>query len=211
MKTTHDNVVKGAATTYEEAARSVRDDAVAKIARAGGALYDANYDPELVEAIAECMALCAEYNGLHPADETRRAELLAQILGSVGEGARIWAPFWCDYGRNVRVGRNFFGNRGLQLLDAAPITFGDDVFVGPNCVFATAGHPLESDLRRQGLEYARPISVGDDVWFGMGALVCPGVTIGSRSVVAAGAVVTRDVEDGCLVAGVPARVVKRVG
>ena len=120
----------------------------------------------------------------------------------------IEPPFYVDYGSNVSVGRNFCANFNCTMLDCAKIVIGDNVFLAPGVQLYTATHPLDA-IERRSTEYAQPISIGDDVWIGGCAIVLPGVSIGSRVVVAAGAVVTKDVEDGVVVAGVPARVIKR--
>lgn len=120
----------------------------------------------------------------------------------------INAPFYCDYGFNIFAGRNFFVNYNCVILDGAKVTFGDNVFIAPNCTFTTAGHPLDVEQRNQGLEIALPITVGDNVWFGANVCVLPGVTIGSGSVIAAGSVVNRDIPSGVLAGGVPCRVIR---
>ena len=128
----------------------------------------------------------------------------------MGSGCRILAPFWCDYGCHIRVGREFFANHNMVILDAAPVTFGDHVFVAPNCGFYTSGHPIDAERRDRGLEYAYPITVGDHVWFGAGVHVMPGVTIGSNVVIGAGSVVTRDIPDGSVAVGNPCRVIRPI-
>lgn len=177
---------------------------------AAGLLYDANYDPEIVSERTACHDLCFRYNALPPSAESERTELLGRILGAAGEGLHIESPFYCDLGRNIRVGRNFYANFNLVVLDEAPVTFGNDVFIAPGCGFHTAGHPLDAAQRRRGLEYARPITVGDDVWIGAGVQVCPGVTIGSNVVIGAGSVVTRDIPSDCVAYGNPCRVARRL-
>jgi len=176
--------------------------------RDAGELYDNNYDPEICALMDRCKDQCQEYNALRPSDWAGRNAMLRTFIGSVGENVRVLSPFWCDFGSHITFGDRFYANHGLVIDDEAKVTFGKDVFVAPNCVFATAGHPLDYERRNKGLEYAFPITVGDNVWFGAGVLVLPGVTIGSNVVVAAGAVVNRDVPSNCLVAGVPARKVK---
>lgn len=175
-----------------------------------GELYDANYDPELVRLMDECKDKCWEYNQIKPSDWNAKDAKLREIVGSVASGVRVQAPFWCDYGANITFGANLYANHGLVILDGAKVIFGKNVFIAPNCGFHTAGHPLDAERRNKGLEYARPITVGDNVWFGAGVQVLPGVTIGEGSVVAAGAVVTKDVPPRTLVAGVPAKVVKTI-
>lgn len=189
----------------------VRERVAAMTARTAGRLYDANFDPEVIDALHECAELCWRYNQLAPSDAARRAQMIDEILGSHGAGPNFVQPFFVDYGKNLSVGDNFFANHGLQVLDAAPVTFGDNVYIAPNCVFSTAGHPIDAGLRNQGLEYALPITVGSDVWFGMGVLVCPGVTIGSNVVIGAGSVVTKDVPPGVVAVGNPCRVLREIG
>ena len=173
-----------------------------------GMLYDANYDPQLIEERLECKELCRDYNELRPKDIAGRNALLRKILGAAGDGLLVEQPFYCDYGYNIRVGKNFFANFNLVILDEAPVTFGDNVFVAPNCGFYTAGHPVDAPERNIGLEYARPITVGNDVWIGAGVSVLPGVTIGSNCVIGAGSVVTRDIPSNSIAVGNPCRVIK---
>ena len=189
----------------------LRASVAAMIASTEGRLYDANFDERVLRALDECKDLCYDYNQVRPTDRTGLHARLAQIVGSIGDRAHVTPPFWCDYGKNVHLGEGFFANHGLVILDGAPVTFGRNVFVAPNCVFSTAGHPIDAERRNQGLEYALPITVGDDVWFGMGVMVCPGVTIGSNVVIGAGSVVTRDVPSGVVAAGNPCRVLREIG
>lgn len=175
-----------------------------------GMLYDANYDPQLIEERLECKKLCRDYNELRPKDIAGRNVLLRKILGAAGDGLLVEQPFYCDYGYNIRVGKNFFANFNLVILDEAPVTFGDNVFVAPNCGFYTAGHPVDAPERNIGLEYARPITVGNDVWIGAGVSVLPGVTIGSNCVIGAGSVVTRDIPSNSIAVGNPCRVIKTI-
>lgn len=175
-----------------------------------GMLYDANYDPQLIEERLECKELCRDYNELRPKDIAGRNALLRKILGAAGDGLLVEQPFYCDYGYNIRVGKNFFANFNLVILDEAPVTFGDNVFVAPNCGFYTAGHPVDAGERNIGLEYARPITVGDDVWIGAGVSVLPGVSIGSNCVIGAGSVVTRDIPSNSIAVGNPCRVIKTI-
>ena len=130
-----------------------------------GLLYDASCE-ELTQDRLAAKELCFAYNQTPPSDETRQRELLRRLLGAAGERFTILAPFWCDYGCNITIGEDFFANHNTVILDCAKVTFGDHVFVAPNCGFYTAGHPLDAERRDQGLEYARPITVGDDVWIG---------------------------------------------
>ena len=173
-------------------------------------LYDANYDPELRQERIDCKELCYDYNALRPSQTEEQTELMKRILGKTKGAFTILAPFWCDYGFNVEVGENFFANHGCVILDCAKVTFGDNVFVAPNCGFYTAGHPVDAERRNAGLEYAYPITVGDNVWFGGGVQVLPGVTIGSDVVIAAGSVVNRDIPDHVVAGGTPCRVIRPI-
>lgn len=175
-----------------------------------GLIYDANYDPQLIAERMECKELIRDYNDLRPKDMLGRRELLGRILGEVAGDPVIEQPFYCDYGYNIKVGRNFFANFNLVVLDEAEVRFGDNVFVAPNCGFYTAGHPVEAAERNKGLEYARPIRVGDNVWIGGGVTVLPGVTIGDNCVIGAGSVVTRDIPADCVAVGNPCRVIRRI-
>ena len=177
---------------------------------AAGMLYDANYDPQLQQERIDCKELCYDYNALRPSQTEEQAELMKRILGKTGDTFTVLAPFWCDYGYNIEIGENFFANHGCVILDCAKVTFGDNVFVAPNCGFYTAGHPIDAERRNAGLEYAYPITVGDNVWFGGGVQVLPGVTIGSDVVIAAGSVVNRDIPDHVVAGGNPCRVLRPI-
>ncbi len=174
-----------------------------------GELYR-SADPELIAARQYVASLLRRYNQTLPADEAGRAALLSELLGSGGESAVIMPMFACDYGKNIRLGQRAFINYNCVFLDCALIEIGDDLQMAPAVQLYTALHPLDAAARRSGLESARPIRIGNDVWIGGGAIVLPGVTIGDRSVVAAGSVVTRDVPPDTLVAGNPARPLRRL-
>ena len=145
-------------------------------------LYDAN-DRSLCADRVRAKELCHAYNQLWPSDEAGKREILRRLLAKTGEDFCVTAPFWCDYGYNIRLGEHFYANHNLVILDCAAVTFGDHVFVAPNCGFYTAGHPIDAARRELGLEYAYPITVGDHVWIGGGVQVMPGVTIGSNVVI----------------------------
>lgn len=172
-----------------------------------GELYR-SADPELAADIRRAQRLLAQYNATLEEETDKRAALLRDLLGSCGDGAVIKPVFACDYGYNIRLGRNAFINYHCVFLDCAPIEVGDNLQMGPAVQLYTAEHPLDAELRRSGLEYARPIRIGDDVWIGGGAIILAGVTIGDGSVVGAGSVVVRDVPPGRVVVGNPARVVR---
>lgn len=175
-----------------------------------GMIYDANNDPELISERLECKELCRDYNDLRPKDIAGRKKLLHKILGDVKGDILIEQPFYCDYGYNIAVGENFYANFNLVILDEAPVTFGDNVFIAPNCGFYTAGHPIDPSERNKGLEYALPIKVGDNVWIGAGVQVLPGVTIGGNCVIGAGSVVVKDIPSDSVAAGNPCRVIKTI-
>ena len=175
-----------------------------------GFLYEANYDKEIVEIRTRCADLCYEFNNCKPSDRKRQRELLNQILGSIKGELVITAPFYCDCGFNISVGENFYTNHNVTILDAAKVTFGDNVFIAPNCVFSAAGHPIDSEQRNRGLEIALPITVGDGVWIGANVSVLPGVTIGSNTIIGAGSVVNKDIPDGVIACGNPCRVIRKI-
>ncbi|WP_185285946.1 sugar O-acetyltransferase [Chryseobacterium indologenes] len=173
-----------------------------------GLLYNANYDKELINERIACKDLCLEYNGLKNSDADGRRKALEKIIGNIKENICIEPSFWCDYGYNIEVGENFYANHNLIILDCAKVKFGDNVFIGPNCSFYTAGHPLDVQQRNEGLEYAHPITVGNNVWFGGNVVVLPGVSIGNNSVIGAGSVVTKDIPDNVVAVGNPCKIIK---
>jgi maltose O-acetyltransferase len=172
-----------------------------------GELYNAT-GPELTGERQAAQRLLGRYNATEPDDASGRMALLRQLFGVIGDGADIQPRFHCDYGYNIRLGRNCFINYNCVFLDCAPIEIGDDLQMGPAVQLYTAFHPLDRQTRAAGLEYARPIRIGDGVWIGGGAIVLAGVTIGDGSVVGAGSVVRRDVPAGVVVAGNPARIIR---
>lgn len=164
-------------------------------------------DPELVAARRRALALCQRFDTV---GEEERDAILRDLLGEVGPGAAVLPPLRCDYGSQITLGPRSFVNFGLVALDAAAVTIGADVQIGPNVQLLTSTHPLRAAERRSGMEGAKPITLGDDVWLGGGVIVCPGVSIGARTVVGAGAVVVRDLPVGVLAAGNPARFVREL-
>ena len=173
-------------------------------------MYDATYDPEIIEEETRCADLCYEFNQCRPSDTKKQKELLTKILGSMKENPVITAPFYCDYGFNISIGKNFYTNHNVTILDGAKVTFGDNVFIAPNCVFSTAGHAIDSEQRSRGLEIALPITVGDNVWIGTNVSVLPGVTIGNNTIIGAGSVVNKNIPEGVIAAGNPCKVIRKI-
>ena len=175
-----------------------------------GFLYDANYDSDLIDMRTKCADLCYEFNMCRPSDVTKRQEVLHKLFGQIKGNVVVTAPFYCEYGVNISVDENFYTNHNVTILDGAKVTFGDNVFIAPDCVFSTAGHPIDTEQRNLGLEIALPITVGDNVWIGTNVSVLPGVTIGSNVVIGAGSVVNRNIPDGVIAAGNPCRVIRKI-
>lgn len=173
-----------------------------------GMLYDADHDEELVQDRIRAKDLCYDFNQLRPSQLEEQKKIMKKLLGKTEGAFQIIQPFWCDYGYNIEIGKNFFANHNLVILDCAKIKFGDNVMIAPNCGFYTAGHPLDAERRNQGLEYAYPITVGDNVWIGAGVHVMPGVTIGNNVVIGGGSVVVKDIPDNVVAVGNPAKVIK---
>jgi acetyltransferase-like isoleucine patch superfamily enzyme len=175
-----------------------------------GEWYEALGDAELIQELHQCEDLCFAYNNILPSKAAELDELIRRILGKSGKNINVHSPFHCDFGYNIEVGEDFFANFNLTILDENHVTFGDHVFIGPNCSFYTAIHPLDIDRRNRNIEAALPIHVGSNVWFGGNVTVLPGVTIGSNTTIGAGSVVTRDIPDNVVAAGNPCRVIRKL-
>ena len=172
-----------------------------------GELYDA-CDAALLEELNAVKVLCQQYNNLLPTDFVARNTMLQQMLGQADADTFINQPFYCDYGKHIRLGKRFFANFHLTILDEALVTIGDDCFCGPNVSIYTACHstdPVERNSRR---EWAKPVSIGNSVWIGGDVTILPGVTIGDNCTIGAGSVVTRDIPANSVAASNPARVIK---
>lgn len=175
----------------------------------GGELYDPR-DPELVAARERARELTDRYNRTAATDSDERRAILSELFGSLGEAVTVEPTVRCDYGEHIHVGDRFFANFDCVFLDVCRIRFGDRCLLGPGVHVYTATHPLDADERAAGLEYGKPVTVGDDVWIGGRAVLNPGVTVGDGGVVGSGAVVTEDVPANTVVQGNPATVVKEL-
>lgn len=171
-----------------------------------GALYDP-LDPQLRRERDRYRDLCLRLNVTREDQRQERRRLLAEIFGKETD-AWIQPPFFCDYGTNIVLGAKVFFNFNCVVLDVAPVTIGSNVLFGPSVQIYTATHPIRAAERRKRLESARPITIGSDVWVGGGAIICPGVTVGDRSAIGAGSVVTRDIPSDVIAAGNPARIIR---
>ncbi len=168
-------------------------------------------DEELIRELNEAKEIVHDYNLLRPGDVEGKLRVLKGLLGHIGDDDIIInQPFYCDYGKQISVGRHFFANFSFTVLDEAPVTIGDDCFIGPNVSIYTACHSTDPVERNTRNEWARPVKIGDNVWIGGSVTILPGVTIGSNVTVGAGSVVVNDIPDNCVAVGNPARVVKKI-
>lgn len=174
-----------------------------------GRRYNAAH-PDLITLLEATREAIYDFNTLRPGMKAEREAILRRLLGACGANIHVNSPFRCDYGVNIRVGENFFANFNLTILDEAPVTIGDNAFIGPNVGIYTACHPLEAEERNRQIEWAEPVTIGNNVWIGGGATILPGVTLGDNVVVGAGAVVTKSFPSDCLIAGNPARIIRKI-
>jgi maltose O-acetyltransferase len=172
-----------------------------------GELYNA-LDPELSEERLQARLLLGELNSSREDEAEKRRSILRQLIPGGGAGLWLQPPFYCDYGYNISTGVNVFLNFNCVVLDVMPVRIGSRALIGPNVQIYTATHPTDYRARAAGLEFAKPVTIGDDVWIGGSAVICPGVTIGDRSVIGAGSVVTKDVPPDVFAAGNPCRVIR---
>ena len=167
-------------------------------------------DPDAIARKVNALNQCRKFNDIDDNDFEAQYEQLKAMLGSVGEKVWIAKTFNCDNGQKIHIGNNFTGNHNLTILDIREVYIGDNVMIGPHTLITTVGHSLSPMSRRKHMAFAKPVHIGNDVWIGGNVTILPGVTIGNNVVVAAGAVVTEDIPDNCLVGGVPARKIKDI-
>lgn len=173
-------------------------------------LYNANDERYLAGDRDRARELCYDFNMLRPAAYEAQRAIMQELLGKTSGEFIIVAPFYCDYGFNIEIGENFFCNHNTVILDCAPVRIGNNVMLGPNCCINAVGHPIDVERRNQGLEFAYPVTIGDNVWLGAGVQVLPGVTIGNNVVIGAGSVVVRDIPDNVVAVGSPCRVMRAI-
>ena len=174
-----------------------------------GQLYDPA-DPAITADRHKARIICQQINSMNEEAKEERDKLFLGLFGKADNDLSIDPPFYCDYGYNIKLGRNVFVNFNCSILDVMEVKIGNNAFIGPNVQIYTATHPLEAEARNSMLEFAKPITIGNDVWIGGGAIICPGATIGNGVVIAAGSVVTKNVVDNVLIAGNPAREIRKI-
>lgn len=174
-----------------------------------GLLYDAS-DPQLTKERRHARLLCMKLNALNPDQIKERDAILDELMGRHGTNLTIETPFYCDYGSNIYLGDSVYFNYNCVVLDVNTVEIGDRVLIGPNVQIYPATHPIEWDVRYSGVELGKPIKIGSDVWIGGGAIILPGVTIGDKTVVGAGSVVTKDLPGHVVAAGNPCRIIKTI-
>ena len=174
-----------------------------------GKMYDP-LDPQLVDERHHARLLFQEFNRINEDEKEKRNKVLKELIPYTGSDLWVEPPFYCDYGSNITLGNQVFMNFNCCILDVMEVKMGDRVMLGPQVQIYTATHPLEAEARSSGREFAKPITIGNDVWIGGNATICPGVTIGNGVVIGAGSVVTKDIPDNCFAAGNPARVIRSI-
>ncbi|MBR0274118.1 MAG: sugar O-acetyltransferase [Bacteroidaceae bacterium] len=175
-----------------------------------GKIYSA-IDPELIRELNAVKEKIRDYNDLRPSDKQTQRELLKGLLGHIADDdILIVQPFYCDYGKQISVGRRFFANFNFTVLDEAPVTIGDDCFIGPNVSIYTACHSTDPVERNTRQEWAEPVTIGNNVWIGGSVTILPGVTIGDNVTIGAGSVVAKDIPSNCIAVGNPAKLIKMI-
>lgn len=167
-------------------------------------------DEEIANEQLKCLDLLYDYNQTRPTEQAKRRELLKVLLAEVGENCYIEPPLHANWGRNTHLGSNVYANFNLTLVDDTDVYIGDSVMIGPNVTIATAGHPIDPELRRKVAQFNIPVRIGNNVWIGAGAVILPGVTIGDDSVIGAGSIVTKDIPAGVVAVGNPCRVLRPI-
>lgn len=175
-----------------------------------GEWYDANYNMDLIKEREIAKDKCYDYNNLKPSNYKEREKIIKDLLGRTGKAFIIEQPFMCDYGYNIEVGENFYANHNLVILDGNKVKIGDNVFIAPNCGIYTASHPIDYKKRNEGLEYAKPIEIGNNVWIGGNSVILPGIKIGDNVVIGAGSVVTKDIPANCVAVGNPCKAIREI-
>ena len=170
-----------------------------------GELYNQS---KLNHLLINCKEILYEYNNLRPKEFEKREQIISKLFKKTGKEFQIESPFFCDYGFNITIGEKFYANHNLIILDGAEVIFGDNVFIGPNVGIYTAGHPIDVELRNKGIEYAKKIVIGNNVWIGGNVCILPGVTIGDNVTIGAGAVVTKNIPSNVTAFGNPCKVYK---
>ena len=172
-------------------------------------LWYSAVDPQLLEELNAVKEIIHRYNALTPSEQETRLAILKDLLGGIGDDSIIInQPFYCDYGKQISVGKRFFANFNFTVLDEAPVTIGDDCFIGPNVSIYTACHSTDPEERNSRREWAEPVSIGNNVWIGGSVTILPGVTVGNNVTIGAGSVVTKDIPDNVVAAGNPCRIIK---
>ncbi len=174
-----------------------------------GELYDP-MDQELVEDRLRARLLFQEINAINDDGKPGRDKLLYELIGTAGPNLWIEPPFYCDYGYNIHLGKQVFMNFGCCILDVCEVRMGNNVMLGPNVQIYTATHPIEANARNSGREFGKPVSIGNNVWIGGNAVICPGVSIGDNVVIGAGAVVTKNFPEDVFIGGNPAKIIKQI-
>lgn len=175
-----------------------------------GKIYFCN-DPELARKQAECLEILYDFNHTRPSEAEKRNSILKTLLAEVGEGCYVEPPLHANWGCNTHFGRGVYANFNLTLVDDVDIYVGDSVMFGPNVTVATAGHPIEPELRRRVGQYNVPVHIGNNVWIGANSVILPGVRIGDNTVIGAGSIVTKDIPANVVAVGNPCRVLREIG
>ena len=167
-------------------------------------------EPEILEEITKTKDLCYEYNQVRPSDSVAQNEILEKIFQKRYENIKIWSPFQCFHGKNIKIGQNFFANHNFIVIDMCEVIIGNNVMIGPNVTIITANHPKSPKQRKENLEFGAKVVIEDDVWIAAGVTICPGVTIGNNSIIGAGSVVTKSIPENVVAYGIPCRVTEKI-